>query len=267
MNSQLPQTTMDPLDASLDLLRRVSPQEISSHVTSICRLAPDLAEDLLASVDVPLSVRTCPSTHRPFLACDYNRDGDSYRSPWSGDYSPSQLADAPKPSPQLRKLEIEANNQFGIYRDLYYEGGISSVYFWDTDDGFAGVVLLKKETGGNGWDSIHVIETFNKSRLAVYKITSTIILHLESRSEELGSLDLSGNLTRQVEKELPIEVGDDSSHLVNIGTLIEDIESKLRNMLQEVYFGKTRDIMGDLRSVKSAGARNEDLNLKLKLHI
>jgi capping protein beta len=27
---------------------------------------------------------------------------------------------------------------------LYYEGGVSSVYFWNLDDGFAGVVLLKK---------------------------------------------------------------------------------------------------------------------------
>jgi hypothetical protein len=26
----------------------------------------------------------------------------------------------------------------------YYEGGVSSVYLWDTEDGFAGVVLLKK---------------------------------------------------------------------------------------------------------------------------
>ena len=26
----------------------------------------------------------------------------------------------------------------------YYEGGVSSVYFWDLDEGFAGVVLLKK---------------------------------------------------------------------------------------------------------------------------
>ena len=26
----------------------------------------------------------------------------------------------------------------------YYEGGVSSVYFWNLDDGFAGVVLLKK---------------------------------------------------------------------------------------------------------------------------
>ena len=26
----------------------------------------------------------------------------------------------------------------------YYDGGVSSVYFWDLDDGFAGVILLKK---------------------------------------------------------------------------------------------------------------------------
>ena len=26
----------------------------------------------------------------------------------------------------------------------YFEGGISSVYLWDMDDGFAGCVLLKK---------------------------------------------------------------------------------------------------------------------------
>jgi hypothetical protein len=28
--------------------------------------------------------------------------------------------------------------------DRYYEGGVSSVYFWDIDEGFAGCVLLKK---------------------------------------------------------------------------------------------------------------------------
>lgn len=31
-----------------------------------------------------------------------------------------------------------------VFGDRYYEGGVSSVYFWDLDDGFAGVVLLKK---------------------------------------------------------------------------------------------------------------------------
>ena len=41
-------------------------------------------------------------------------------------------------------MELKANEAFDVYRELYYEGGVSSVYFWNLDDGFAGVVLLKK---------------------------------------------------------------------------------------------------------------------------
>jgi capping protein beta len=44
----------------------------------------------------------------------------------------------------VRKLEVAANESFDVYRELYYEGGVGSVYFWDLDDGFAGVILLKK---------------------------------------------------------------------------------------------------------------------------
>jgi capping protein beta len=43
-------------------------------------------------------------------------------------------------------MEVRANEAFDVYRELYYEGGVSSVYFWNLDDGFAGVVLLKKGT-------------------------------------------------------------------------------------------------------------------------
>ena len=48
------------------------------------------------------------------------------------------------PSDRVRKMEVKANEAFDVYRELYYEGGVSSVYFWNLDDGFAGVVLLKK---------------------------------------------------------------------------------------------------------------------------
>lgn len=48
-------------------------------------------------------------------------------------------------------MEIKANEAFDVYRDLYYEGGVSSVYFWNLDDGFAGVVLLKKCTSLPCW--------------------------------------------------------------------------------------------------------------------
>lgn len=48
------------------------------------------------------------------------------------------------PSDKVRRMEVKANEAFDVYRELYYEGGVSSVYFWNLDDGFAGVVLLKK---------------------------------------------------------------------------------------------------------------------------
>ena len=44
----------------------------------------------------------------------------------------------------MRKLEIAANEAFDVYRELYYEGGVGSVYFWDLEDGFAGAILMKK---------------------------------------------------------------------------------------------------------------------------
>lgn len=67
-----------------------------------------------------------------------------------------------------------------------------------------------------------------------------------SGGELLGEMDLSGNMTRQVEQDLPVE--DDASHIANIGKLVEDMELKMRNLLQEVYFGKAKDVVGDLRS-------------------
>lgn len=80
---------------------------------------------------------------RKYLQCDYNRDGDSHRSPWSNQYDPP-IEDGFKPADKLRELEVEANELFDAYRELYYEGGTSSVYLWSTEHGFAGCFLVKK---------------------------------------------------------------------------------------------------------------------------
>lgn len=111
-------------------------------------------------MDQPLTLRRCKQTGRDYLLCDYNRDGDSYRSPWSNRFDPpldeagaggvgagggnEGAGEGAVPSERVRKMEVKANEAFDIYRELYYEGGVSSVYFWNLDDGFAGVVLLKK---------------------------------------------------------------------------------------------------------------------------
>lgn len=101
-----------------------------------------------------------------------------------------------------------------------------------------------------------------------YKLTSTVILHLANKTEALGEMDLSGNMTRQVEVDLPVE--SDASHVANVGRLVEDMELKMRNLLrmlllpdrtqwifanldfyitEEVYFGKAKDVVGELRSM------------------
>ena len=49
------------------------------------------------------------------------------------------------PTAQLRGMEVVANDIFNGYREMYYEGGAVSVYFWDLDDNaFAACVLFKK---------------------------------------------------------------------------------------------------------------------------
>ncbi|ORZ31209.1 F-actin-capping protein subunit beta [Catenaria anguillulae PL171] len=256
------------LDAALDLMRRLPPRHVERHLVQMADLVPHLTEDLLSAVDQPLKSLVCKKTGREYLICDYNRDGDSYRSPWSNEYDPP-LSDGAVPSNQLRKLEEAANNAFDTYRDLYYEGGASSVYMWDLDDGFASVILIKKASDSHAtqatWDSIHVFEVVERpNRVAHYKLTSTVMLSLlHGKRDGDGQMDLSGSLTRQQEQDLPFD-NDKSSHLANLGRMVEDMEFKLRDALKNVYFDKTRDIVNEVRSAqdlheakKQAAVQNE----------
>lgn len=169
-------TMTDPLDLSLDLLRRLPPSRIEQNLESIVNLIPAYADDLYSSVDQPLKIQVDSSKEgagREFLCCDYNRDGDSWRSWISNSYSPpiqpgpdestSNGEPGTRPSAPLRALELKANSAFETYAKLYYENALSSVYLWDLESDpstlsgaavggtpapstFAGVVLFKKCT-------------------------------------------------------------------------------------------------------------------------
>ena len=93
-----------------------------------------------------------------------------------------------------------------------------------------------------------------------YKLTSTVILHMDAATEALGNMNLSGNLTRQVEVDMPVE--GDASHVANVGKMIEDMEGKMRNLLQEVYFGKAKDVVADLRSKCNPNSKSSGTLLK-----
>ena len=76
------------LDCALDLMRRLPPQQVEKNLTDLIDLVPDLTEELLAAVDQPLKVVRDRTVGKDYLLCDYNRDGDSYRSPWTNVYYP-----------------------------------------------------------------------------------------------------------------------------------------------------------------------------------
>ena len=48
------------------------------------------------------------------------------------------------------------------------------------------------------WDSIHVFEVHERGRNANYKLTSTVMLYMITKGQELGDMNLSGSMTRQV---------------------------------------------------------------------
>lgn len=236
-------------------MRRLPPNKLEQNLNGLLNLIPDETDELLQRVDQPLTEMVDPDTGRMFLLSDYNRDGDSHRSPWSNKYHPS-IDDGFLPTESIRKMEMEFNELFDEYRNLYFEGGTSSVYLWDLDNGFAGCFLIKKSVDGDKnatsgtWDSIHVVEAIegdNKSA-ATYKLTTTIILNMAVDSGDVGNTSLSGTLTRQTE--MSANVSETKTHISNIGRMIEDMETDMRSNLNELYILKTREVINSLRTNK-----------------
>jgi len=98
------------------------------------------------------------------------------------------------------------------------------------------------------WDSIHVIEVTPdpKQGQGMYRLTSTVMLFIETQTPETGRITLAGSLTRQDAKNL--KINRDWNHVANIGKMIEDMEFKLRQTIETIYFGKTKDIVNNLRT-------------------
>ena len=141
------------------------------------------------------------TNHKKFLKHEYNRDGDSYRSPWTNTYFPPSNDCTFYPSEQLLQLEQRANELFSIYVHLYYDHAISSVYFNDTDtQGFNACFLVKKQMAGENdikegcWDAIHVVVCNMKEAPKVsYRVISTVMVTVEAESSTIGKMDIAGS--------------------------------------------------------------------------
>ncbi|KAG2522921.1 hypothetical protein BBO99_00006343 [Phytophthora kernoviae] len=254
------------MTSCLNLMRRMPPREVETDVYNLTRLIPNLADDLYQRVDQPLQAAVDPANGRKYLLCDYNRDGDSYRSPWTNQYDPPvNESEGFFPSETLRELEIQANEIFDSYRELYYQGGISSVYMWDLESGFAACFLVKKDVldqrfvEKGSWNSIHVIEVQEGSdvvdkgvKKAMYRLTTSVLLDMKVNRPELGDLTMDGTLTRQTERTMEFE--DQFAHVSNMGRMVEDMEIEMRSSLDGLYISKTREVINGMRKLQQGPA-------------
>eukprot|EP00468_Gymnochlora_sp_CCMP2014_P012893 CAMPEP_0167748566 /NCGR_PEP_ID=MMETSP0110_2-20121227/4911_1 /TAXON_ID=629695 /ORGANISM="Gymnochlora sp., Strain CCMP2014" /LENGTH=265 /DNA_ID=CAMNT_0007633599 /DNA_START=106 /DNA_END=903 /DNA_ORIENTATION=- len=249
----------------------MAPSTIENSLAGLCDLVPQLTDDLLNDVDQPLQIETDTKSEKKFICCDYNRDGDSFRSPWSGTYFPQAEADALYPSKYLRSLEVDANAIFDVYRKLYFEGGsYSSVYFFSVEEvsdetkGFGACFLIHKDIKTQDklkkgcWDSTHVFQVNQlKPDLFEYKLTSTVMISMVMNDKKSGDTDLSGSMNKQKTEQRAISKEKATNHITNMGTMIEKMDHVIRNQITDIYFSKTRYVLEGIRL--TSGARSKKM--------
>jgi len=236
--------------AVYDLLRRVPPAKIEARLYDAIHLAPDLTDTLLSTVDIPLKVVQDKDTNAAFLACEFNRDLDSHRSPFSNKYFPP-LPDGQKIPARLRNIEVRANTAFGAYRQLYFQGGISSVYLWEIDTKVFGFgVFIKNEVNTNlrtgepikgTIDCSDVVEVDESSKDATYTLTSSVLLKCSIEVGVGEPLSVSGSTADRKSVRKHFDTDDD--HIVNIGELIEMNAARFRDTMNTIYISKMKQVL------------------------
>lgn len=242
----------------IKLVRKLPISKNDENITAISNLIyedDDLLNEFLQKVDNRVELNK--EEKDSFLNCEYNRDGDSYRSPLTNKYYPP-LEDARYPSKELRELEIKLNKIFTLYGKNYYSNTtVTSCYCWELgdklEDGFAVAILIKnsvnseKEVENGTWDSNNVVNvTFKREgdKFHVnYKLTSSIILQMSFDHKVCGKVNLSGTVSRQLqETHTTNTLMNEEFHISNIGQMVEECENNQRNRIEEIYLKKTKEV-------------------------
>ena len=229
-------------------------------ISSVIYENDDLLNEFLQKVDNRTKV--CKDDVKgEFIMCEQNRDGDSYRSPYSNTYFPP-TDDAKYPSAPLRDLEEKLNKMFKLYIKHYYSiSTLCSVYCWELGDtladGYGVAVLIKnsltqqKKVNGS-WDSSNLItvtfENEGAKKKAKYNLISTVNLAMSFEGKAVGKVCLSGTIARSSHySKIVDDYTDDEAHITNIGVLVEDMENSIRNTLDTVYLMKSKQIIDTAR--------------------
>ena len=217
----------------------------------------------------------------PFIESEYNKDGESYRSPWSNKYFPQKESNKLLPN-ELRELEQRINQLIKTYLKIYYsENAISSAYIMFQDEsinnGFLCCVFIKSSVNNSEYlkdesflESTNLIsvkfmrersDTPNKERIkTIYKTNTAFLYKLKLKS--LENCEFNGTKNCDCTKTTYINnYFDYEKHLRYIGKSIEENEANLRLKLDKIYFEKNNYICKEIRMEEGQdGETNSKIN-------
>jgi len=118
------------------------------------------------------------------------------------------------------------------------------------------------------WDAIHIVNCSlnSETKKATYKLTSTIMVTMDSQYEDIGSLNLAGSCAKNAEKTVAypsdFSTNSDMFHLKIMGRMVEENENTLRNDISDTYINKQRQIINTGRLVD--GTIGDEAKAKFK---
>ena len=153
------------------------------------------------------------------------------------------------------------NLRLAEYGKLYFDNAFTSAYFWADEQSFSAALLTKRgifriiyiyiyidilqeaESAEGGWNGIHLVNVVTSGGNNItYTMNSSVLISLNIKSKLYGALQMSGTLKHKSTNSIKKDKPDASFHVKQIGGLLEANELKIRNDLEEVYIGKTKQV-------------------------
>lgn len=253
--SRLPPAQIDEVVAGLSMKFL----DTFTHSCSSDAIAPQLRDFLMSRLDCRLHVLSDESTGKPFIASDFSRIGQSYRSPWSNVYlpNPREAEEMYFPPEELRRIEQAFNELLLSYCYLYYDNAVGSAYLSEAVENssvFYGVIQIKKESNDINteslcWESNHSFSVSTKVEhefLQVDCAMASSVLVIFDFSDDQLPCNLNGSTTRSSTRSFTLigkEVSLFEELLVrNIGEMVEENESSIRGNMDKVAIPRCTEL-------------------------
>jgi len=206
----------------------------------------------MSRLDCRLQVLSDELTGKLFLASDFNRIGQSYRSPWCNVYlpNPHEAEEMYFPPDELRRIEQAFNELLLSYCYLYFDNAVGSAYLSESPDGsnlFFGVLQVKKESSDSDkethcWESNHSFSVSTRVESDILQaeciMSSSALVVLEFSDDQLPC-NLNGSSSRSSNRSFSLQGKELSSFdevlIKTIGEMMEENESFIRGNIDKVY--------------------------------